>query len=223
MKKLLLLILMIILCIAAYPQASSPVATDTLRKDALNVYMDATDYIKKEIPYVNYIRDIKDAGVYIISTNQRTGSGGIEYTYFFVGQNENAGMRDTLSYTASPDDTQEIVRTNQVRILKMGLMRYVAKTPLSKYMSIGFTMPLSETVMGDKWNSWIFRTSFNGYVQGEQTTDHLTSQAIFLHHGLQKTGSSICEHDTLTLRICLKLTGRRSTAETIPRISIRCL
>jgi hypothetical protein len=48
-------------------------------------------------------------------------------------------------------------------------MRYVAKTPLSKYLSIGFTMPLAETISGDKWNSWIFRTSLNGYVQGQQT------------------------------------------------------
>ncbi|MGE5406224.1 MAG: hypothetical protein ACM3NR_00820 [Methanosarcina sp.] len=169
MKKLLLLFFISILCVDAYPQVTSPIASDTLRKDALNVYMDATDYIKKEIPFVNYIRDIKDAGVYIISTNQRTGSGGIEYTYFFVGQNENAGMRDTLSFTASPDDTQEIVRINQVRVLKMGLMRYVAKTPLSKYMNISFTLPLSETVSSDKWDSWVFRTSLNGYVQGQQT------------------------------------------------------
>ena len=54
----------------------------------LIVFMEATDYIRKEIPYVNYVRDIKDAGVYIISTSQRTGSGGLEFTYFLVGQHE---------------------------------------------------------------------------------------------------------------------------------------
>jgi len=60
---------------------------DTLRKDALNVFMDATDYIRKEIPYINYVRDIKDAEVYIISTSQSTGSGGTEYSYFLLGKN----------------------------------------------------------------------------------------------------------------------------------------
>ena len=69
---------------------------DTLRKDALNVFMESTDYVRKEIPYVNYVRDIRDAGVYIISTSQRTGSGGYEYTYFLVGQHEFEGMRDTI-------------------------------------------------------------------------------------------------------------------------------
>ncbi len=144
-------------------------ASDTLRKDALNVFMEATDYIRKEIPYVNYVRDIKDAGVYIISTVERTGSGGREFTYFLVGQNENAGMADTLKFVAAPDETQDEIRQHEANTLKMGLMRYVAKTPLSKYMKISFTQPMSETVSTDNWNSWVFRTSLNGYLNGEKS------------------------------------------------------
>jgi len=143
--------------------------SDTLRKDALNVFMNASDYIRKEIPFVNYVRDIKDAGIYIISTNQTTGSGGSEFTFFLVGQNENAGMRDTLRFVSSPDETQDETRIKQVRTLKMGLMRYVAKTPLSKYMTIGFSEPLSETVSSDKWDSWVFSTSIYGFLQGQKT------------------------------------------------------
>jgi len=142
---------------------------DTLRKDALNVFMEASDYIRKEIPYVNYVRDIKDAGLYIISTSQGTGSGGVEYTYFFIGQNENEGMRDTLMFTSNPDETSEIIRKNEVKTLKMGLVRYVARTPLAKYLSIGFSEPLSETVSTDKWNSWVFKTSVYGYASGEKS------------------------------------------------------
>ena len=124
--------------------------------------MDATDYIRKEIPWVNYVRDIKDAGVYIISTGERTGSGGMEFTYFFVGQHQNEGMRDTLSFTTTPDETTEGRRAKEVNTLKLGLMRYIARTPLAKYMKITFSEPLSETVTTDKWNSWVFRTSLNG-------------------------------------------------------------
>jgi hypothetical protein len=51
----------------------------------------------------------------------------------------------------------------------MGLMRYVAKTPLSKFMNISFTEPLSETVTTDKWNSWVFSTSVYGYLEGEKS------------------------------------------------------
>jgi hypothetical protein len=143
--------------------------SDTLRKDALKVFMESTDFIRKEIPYVNYVRDIKDAGVYIISTDQNTGSGGVEYTYFFVGQHEYAGMRDTLSFVTTPDETDEGRREKGVSVLKLGLMRYVAKTPLAKYMKITFSEPLTESISTDKWNSWVFRSSVNGFLQGEKT------------------------------------------------------
>jgi len=142
---------------------------DTLRKDALNVFMESTDYIRKEIPYVNYVRDIRDAGVYIISTMQRTGSGGNEYTYFLVGQHEFAGMRDTISFVTTPDETTEGYRQKMVRTLKMGLMRYVARTPLAQYMRISFSQPLSETVTSDKWKSWVFKGSLNSYLNGRKT------------------------------------------------------
>lgn len=168
MKRFFMIISLIIMAANVFCQEKT-VKTDTLRKDALNVFMDASDYIRKEIPYVNYVRDIKDAGVYIISTSQNTGSGGSEYTYFLVGQNENAGMRDTISFVTTPDETQDETRIKIVRTIKMGLMRYVAKTPLAKYMNISFSEPLSETVSTDKWNSWVFMTSIYGFLQAEKT------------------------------------------------------
>ncbi len=168
MKRILILLVSIILALPSFSQETDLLA-DTLRKDALNVYMESTDFIRKEIPYVNYVRDIKDAGVYIISTSQNTGSGGKEYSYFFIGQGEYESMRDTLIFVTTPDETVEGRREKEVNTLKMGLMRYVAKTPLSKYMDISFTEPLKETVSTDKWNSWVFRTSVNGFLQGEKT------------------------------------------------------
>ncbi|NMC37404.1 MAG: DUF481 domain-containing protein [Bacteroidales bacterium] len=168
MKRIVLLITLPLSFLQLFAQTSANNA-DTLRKDALNVFMESTDYIRKEIPYINYVRDIKDAGVYIISTTQRTGSGGREYTYYITGQHEYEGMSDTISFVTSPDDTQDIIRAREVSTLKMGLMRYVARTPLSKYMKISFSEPLSETVTTDKWNSWVFRASFNGFLDGEKS------------------------------------------------------
>jgi hypothetical protein len=168
MKKTIMLLALLFSFFSSYAQETAT-KSDTLRKDALNVFMNASDYLRKEIPYVNYVRDIKDAGVYIISTNQTTGSGGSEFSYFLVGQNENAGMRDTLKFVSSPDETQDEIRIKEVRTIKMGLMRYVAKTPLSKYMTIGFSEPLSETVSSDKWDSWVFSSSIYGYLQGQKT------------------------------------------------------
>ena len=169
MKRMIFIFVLTIACIDGFCQ-ETPIEVNALRKDALNVFMTASDYVRKEIPWVNYVRDIKDAGVYIISTIQRTGSGGAEFTYFFVGQNENAGMRDTLKFVTTPDETEDGTRIKEVKTLKMGLMRYVAKTPLSQYMNISFTEPLSETVSTDKWNSWVFRANMNGFLDGQQLT-----------------------------------------------------
>ena len=164
MKRILLLLVPAFFVLNSYSH-ESPTQVDTLRKDALNVFMESTDYIRKEIPYVNYVRDIKDAGVYIISTSQRTGSGGTEYSYFFVGQHENAGMADTLKFNAGPDETSDEIRQKSVNTLKMGLMRYIAKTPLSKYMKISLTEPLKSTVSTDKWDNLVIRSSIYGYLQ----------------------------------------------------------
>jgi len=168
MKRIILFFALALIFIEVLPQEIAT-KSDTLRKYALNVFMETTDYIRKEIPYVNYVRDIKDAGVYIISTVQNTGSLGQEHTFFLVGQNENEGMRDTISFVTSADETHDETRIKEVRTLKMGLMRYVAKTPLSEYLNISFSEPLSETVSSDEWNSWVFRTSFNGWLNGQQT------------------------------------------------------
>ena len=168
MKKLLLLLCLMASSIFCFTQETIDIA-DTLRKDALNVFMDASDHIKKEITFINYVRDIKDADVYIISTSQRTGSGGWEYTYFFVGQKEFSGMKDTLRFVSSPDETQDGIRKKSVNTLKMGLMRYVAKTPLSNHIDIVFNTPLSETIASDNWNSWVFRSSISGFLQGEKS------------------------------------------------------
>lgn len=164
------LVLFLCLSICTWPIVGQDVQpADTLRKDALKVFMEASDYIRKEIPYVNYVRDIKDAEVYIISSSQSTGSGGTEYSYFLVGQKQFDGMQDTLTFVSSVDDTEDQVRAGQVNVLKQGLMRYVRTTPLSKYIKISFDEPLSEEVSSDPWNSWVFRTSVNGFLNGQKS------------------------------------------------------
>ena len=50
------------------------------RIDALNVFLDCPscdeDYTRREISFINYVRDRKEAEVHIMVTSERTGSGG---------------------------------------------------------------------------------------------------------------------------------------------------
>jgi len=69
MKRALICIALMALLSPAYP-GGLDTKSDSLRKDAIPVYMEANDYIRREIPFINYVRDIKDAAVYILSTHQ---------------------------------------------------------------------------------------------------------------------------------------------------------
>ena len=151
-----------------YSQEGNTDQAEDLRKDALNVFMDASSYVKTEIPFINYVRDRKVADVVIIDTRQSTGSGGREYTFFLEGQGRFAGMKDTLTYVTNPDDTEDQRRDKEVNTLKMGLIRYIQKTPLSGYVSIRFTEPIRDVVDTDRWNNWVFRTSLSGRANGQQ-------------------------------------------------------
>ena len=165
MKSLQLLSLLLMLSLSVFGQEK----TDSLRKDALKVHLEADDYIRQNLPFINYVRDLKDAQVYILSSKQSTGSGGKEFTFFLVGQHEFKGMKDTVSFVSSPDDTEDLIRINKVKYLKQGLMRYVRMTPLSKYIDVSFSQPVSEEVSTDNWDSWVFRTSVNGFLNGQRS------------------------------------------------------
>lgn len=168
MKKPFLLLVLTVISFRIFSQATDSQG-DTLRANALNVYMSTNDYIKKEIPFINYVRDLKEADLYIISTSQSTGAGGAEYTYFLVGQNAYTGMKDTVVVNSYTDDTSDIIRIKQVKALKMALMRYVLKTPLADYFNINFTQPVKESIAIDKWKNWVFNVSLYGYLEGEQS------------------------------------------------------
>jgi len=144
-------------------EAKEPV--DTLRNGALRLYLDCRscdmNYTRQEIPYVNYVRDTYTAELYLLVTSQNAGSGGQQYTFTFEGDGKFKGMNDTLVYTSNPDETSSVVREKKTNMIKMGLMRYVARTPLYKEIEIKSNSELRAKEVVDKWNNWVFelRTS----------------------------------------------------------------
>ncbi len=138
----------------------SDTASDSLRKSAVRLFIDCQgcdiNFIRKEIPYVNYVRDVREAQVYVLETQQNTGSGGSKYTFSFFGQKEFEGMNDTLVYASRPDDTRDHTREGRTQMLRMGLMRYVAKTPIFKEVQIRHKGRSTTEEVTDKWNYWVF-------------------------------------------------------------------
>ena len=148
--------------ILAEPVAGQEVGNvpDTLRKGAVKIFLDCRgcdmNYTRQEIPFVNYVRDVREAQVFILVTDQNAGSGGRQYTYTFQGQNEFRGMNDTLTFTSSPDMTSTVIREKRTNLLKIGLMRYVARTPLLNEINIRHNADLETEEVTDRWNNWVF-------------------------------------------------------------------
>ena len=146
---------------------------EALKKSAPKVFIDCgmcdIEYIKTEITFVNYVRDRKEADVHVLITTQATGSGGREYTLHFSGQNGSAGLDDTIQYFSNQTDTDDDVRKGLVKTIKMGLMTYVARTPIAGRIEVSYAEEKKPQAAADKWNSWVFNLSGNGYFNGEKS------------------------------------------------------
>lgn len=158
-------------------QESGP---DTLihRENAIRVFIDCSrcdmNFIRDEIPYVNYVRDVKEAQLYVRESSETAGSGGRKYTYVFAGQKEFSGKNDTLSYTSRPDDTRDLRRIWRTQMLKMGFMSYVAKTPLYAEVIIEPSARVEKAEVVDRWNNWVFELEAEPDFEGEESLQELS-------------------------------------------------
>ncbi|MHC1703741.1 MAG: hypothetical protein AB9846_07520 [Tenuifilaceae bacterium] len=174
MKKTNLLFLVNILIIFFTTNNTLFSQTSTGRESALKIFFDCDycdeEFIKKELTYVNYVRDSKEAQVHILFTEESSGNGGEKISIFFIGQRDFKGQNDTLSFYTKSDATNDEIREKQLHTLKLGLMRYVAKTAIASNIKITYqTEEKEEDQVKDKWNSWVFNANLNGYFNGEKS------------------------------------------------------
>jgi hypothetical protein len=153
----------------ARPQEAA--GTAELKKQAPKVFIDCQrcdeDYIRTEIPFVNYVRDRKEADVHVLITTQSTGSGGTEYTLSFIGQGSYEEVNNTLIYASSTTATDEEIRRGYVAVLKMGLLPYTARTPIRDLISISFREKVRPTDVVDPWKFWVFSLSAGADLEKE--------------------------------------------------------
>ncbi|MFC1574913.1 hypothetical protein ACFL3Z_02415 [Gemmatimonadota bacterium] len=136
------------------------------------------DFLRTEIPFVNWVRDRQDGDVYLLITQQGTGAGGSSSELIFTGQGRFQGMADTLTFVSPPNSTTDAQREGLAGIMKIGLMRYVGLTPQASEIRIGMAQrvpgpagPGRREPVGapedDPWNFWVFSVRGSGSVSGE--------------------------------------------------------
>ena len=131
--------------------------------DCPNFFCDL-DFYRREINFVSYVRDRQDADIHVLMRTQQTG-GGREHSINFIGLRDFDGIETTLVYNSSSTDTQDETRNGLARVIKMGLMRYVAESPVANQIDIRFRSAGPQQARGpvdDPWDYWVFSISTNG-------------------------------------------------------------
>lgn len=149
-----------------------------IKEGAPQVYIDCglcdMDYIKEQIPVVNFVHDRKDADVHVLFTSQTTGSGGKEYVLYFIGENKFAGIGDTVRYSTGENDSDDLQRSKMVKALKLGLVRYIEHSKVADQMNISYKISKNTSESeNDNWNFWYFKTSLNGNFNGDHNYKYL--------------------------------------------------
>jgi len=170
--SLLTCVLLTVGSAAAQEQAASAPRTTPIR-----IFLDCgffcdEDFLKREITFVDYMRDRRDADVHVLVTTQETGGGGTEYTLKFIGLGSFAGVEQTLRYSAPQTSTADERRKGIAEVIKQGLVRYVSESPQAQRLKITFSPDEGAAKPGaqkDPWNLWVFRTNVGGSFNGEQS------------------------------------------------------
>lgn len=147
--------------------------TNPIAESAPNVFIDCDncdfDYIRSEIAFVNYVIDRKNADIYVLITHERRGGGGDKYTLNFSGRNNFSSQQETLHFTTMEEETLDQIRKKMAQTLKLGLIPFVAHSPIGDNIRISYSAPKKPMVHIDRWNHWVFRTQLGGQLRGEKS------------------------------------------------------
>jgi hypothetical protein len=170
-------------------------AAPTGQTENLRVFLDCQrcdfDYFRRQVPFVNYMRDRADAQLHVLVTQQGTGAGGLAYTFHFIGLGPLAAMQDTLFYTSLADETDDVTRAGLLRTFKLGLVPYASSTPLGRYLDVEYRGPTGQPTVeesADPWNLWVFEARVSSEISGEERTSERSFDGSF---GANRTTESV--------------------------------
>lgn len=172
-----LMVLVAICTVFSWSGAAAQEPAAESAAQALPVFLDCNgpncdfDHFRREITWVNWVRDRRDSEVHLLVTTERTGGGGWRYTLDYLGQDVFAGLEKQLSYVSDPDDTDAEVRDGLTQTIGLGLVQFVETTALAPRLRVLYEAPEVAVVQReehDPWNLWVFRLSSDGSLEGEK-------------------------------------------------------
>ncbi len=153
---------------------------DVAAAGPLKVFLDCqhecdTDFIRKELTFVDHVRDSQSADIHALVTTESTGGGGTSWKIQFIGMGRFQGHDETVTFTTPQTATSDERRQAVLRWLKLGLVTHAAIATGKSEIDITHKVTASEasaTPVRDPWNAWVFNLNTNGNLSGEESSTY---------------------------------------------------
>ena len=120
--------------------------------------------LAEELPFVRLVGAAGEALV-LVTTEERPDG----LTIVFRGRGEFEKNDATLVCRAEPEEPAEAFRRKVAQTIKLGLLRYVSKTPAAGRVHVRLLDSVKPTAVIDPWNFWVFSAGVDAFLQGEQS------------------------------------------------------
>ena len=127
-------------------------------------------YIRKEINYVDHVRDQALANIQLFIYRNRNANNGNRYTLDFIGNEIFSDKNISLFVDTNPKMTRDEIRLNLKKKIELGLVYYLIETDISDKISISYDSTfLSDEIesSSDKWNNWVFQSAGDANFENE--------------------------------------------------------
>lgn len=185
MKPVWLIFCLVI--IGLHPHLYAQQETLNLPKNhTLTVYLEGEvedfSYLRRNIKFVDFVRDPKLADVQVLATRLHLASGGRKYFLNFYSGEKREVSDFTLNFVSNPNSTDDMDRVRFSKTLQIGLLNYLSVTSTIDQINISFDAKDTELVqktdpLKDPWNFWVIRLTAGGGWDAEESKNSFSYSA----------------------------------------------
>ncbi len=146
------------------------------RDDKIRVFVEGIkldmDYMRRQMRYVDFVKEPAVADVHVIINSRTSGSGGEVYSLMYHNKTLENLSDFTVSATTLSSDTYEEGREKITDALALGIMPFVSQTKAANNLEFRYNGTEAEMVgevKDDPWNSWTFRGDVSGNTSLEES------------------------------------------------------
>jgi hypothetical protein len=152
-------------------------AAATPRPGRLRLFLDCAThcdraYLRTEIRILEWVSDRNASDIHVLATSIEDGAGGEAYTLTFFGRGGALdGLTDLFTFRTAPDATDDEVRREFARVLRLGLVRYLLAADQGATLALASdetdAAEVEVAAPHDPWRNWVFNVQLDGQYSAE--------------------------------------------------------